>query len=435
VVYFTKGFTQSLRFIYTFVLYLAIPFIILRLLWRGRRDAAYWHRWAERFGFYPTDFYLDHAIWIHAVSVGEVQAATPLITALLHQYPQYPLVVTTMTPTGSQRVAQLFVNRVAHVYLPYDLPGAMTRLIKRIQPRLLILMETELWPHLLAICQRRKIPVILANARLSAPAVAGYQRLGRFAHEIICAITLIAPQTELDAQRFAMLGATKLSVTGNIKFDLHLPENLLEHANVLRQQWGIDRPVWIAASTHAGEEEQLLEVLTQVKQRYKNLLLVLVPRHPERFNSVATLCEQYGYTVMRHSKHQASSLTTDIYLGDTLGELLLFYATADVAFVGGTLVPIGGHNLVEPAALGLPIIIGPHTFECEEISRQLLALGIAQRIHHATELTEILISYLDDSARRHQISEQARRFIQQNRGALAKLLKLIDNKLNDLENG
>jgi 3-deoxy-D-manno-octulosonic-acid transferase len=389
---------------------------------------AYWHRWSERFGFYPTDFQLKNTLWVHAVSVGEVQAALPLIEALLKRFHQYPLLVTTMTPTGSQRVQELFSHRVAHVYLPYDLPSAMTRLLNRIHPRLLILMETELWPNLLFCCHQRKVPVILVNARLSAPSARGYQRLGRFISETINYLTLIATQTEADAQRFASLGvpSEKLQVTGNIKFDLQLPEKLAEHAKRLRQQWGIDRPVWIAASTHEGEEEIVLEALARVKQVYKDLFLILVPRHPERFNPVAKLCEHYGYMIARRGRGQISTLMTDIYLGDTLGELLLLYATADVAFIGGTLVPIGGHNLVEPMALGLPLIIGTHTFECEEISQQLITMGIAQQVQNVDELTEALMMYLSDTSRCHQISEQARLFIQQNRGALARLLNLIE---------
>jgi 3-deoxy-D-manno-octulosonic-acid transferase len=419
-----------LRYFYTLLFYLFTPVILLRLAWRGWRAPAYWQRWPERFGFLPK-LSRTNSVWIHAVSVGEVQAAVPLIQALQSRFPKQSLLVTTMTPTGSQRLREVFGEKVAHVYLPYDLPDAIARFLTRVQPRFLILLETELWPNWLSACRRRAIPVILANARLSAPSAAGYRWISGLMREMVGGVSIIAAQTEEDAERFLAFGArpAQVQMTGSIKFDSPLPTNLPVQVERLRQQWGRDRLVWIAASTHAGEEEQVLDAFATVRPLFKNLLLVLVPRHPERFQGVAMLCQQRGYVVVRRSEGQTCSAATNIYLGDTMGELPLLYAACEVAFVGGSLVPIGGHNLMEPAAVGVPIIVGPYLFECAEIARRLLAAGAALQVNNSVELARVLAMYLGDANLRKETGEKGRFFVQQNRGALERLLGLVSRYL------
>ncbi len=420
-----------MRFIYTFLFYLILPLVLLRLLWRGLRARAYWQRWLERFGFFPP-LLVQQSVWIHAVSMGEVQAAVPLIKALQSRFSS--ILVTTMTPTGSQRVREIFGDSVLHVYLPYDLPGSVSRFLRRTQPCLLILMETELWPNLLFACQQRKIPVILANARLSAPSTAGYKRIAGLTQQMLGSVAAVAAQTEVDAARFIELGIdkTKVHVTGSIKFDSRLPANFSEKAKVLRRQWGIERPVWIAASTHDGEEELVLNAFSQLKLEIRNLLLLLVPRHPERFNRVAALCQQRGFILARRSKGDVNT-KTEIYLGDTMGDLPLLYAAGDVAFVGGSLVPIGGHNLLEPAAVGLPVIMGPYTFECEEICRRLLEAEAAQRVSNTEQLVQAVKKYLTDTKLQQETGEKGRLFVQRNQGALERLLGIIISVFNSCD--
>ena len=419
-------FTIIWRFLYTVIFYLLVPIILLRLLWRGVSAPAYWQRWRERFGFLKAKPDKP-CVWIHAVSMGEVQAATPLIQALRTSDPNQSILVTTMTPTGSQRVREVFGDSVWHVYLPYDLPGAVARFLDCVQPRLLILMETELWPNLLYACRRKVIPVILANARLSARSAAGYQRIAPLVREMLSSV-LVAAQTEVDAKRFIDLGIppTKIHVTGSIKFDAQLPKDSFSQTESLRHQWGKERPVWIAASTHEGEEDAVLDAFYELKQEFIELVLVLVPRHPERFNRVAAKCRRRGFITVRRSEGNVD-FQTEIYFGDTMGELPKLYAACDIAFVGGSLVPIGGHNLLEPAGLGLPIIMGPHVFECAEISRQLLEAQAAQQINNAAQLAPAVKMYLSDATLKKQTGESGRLFVQKNQGALERLLKLIVN--------
>jgi len=419
-----------LRFIYTAFFYCLLPIILLRLLWRGVKSPAYWQRWSERFGFI-TPLSTPQSIWIHAVSMGEVQAAIPLIRALQQQFPQLPLLITTMTPTGSKRVRETFAHQVNHFYLPYDLPDAMGRFLRRTQPKLLILIETEIWPNLLHACQQHAIPVLLANARLSARSAAGYQRIYPFIRSTLQKITAIAAQTQADADRFIMLGypADNIIVTGSIKFDFSLPKDIVINAQSLRQQWGEQRIVWIAASTHEGEEEVILSAFNMIRQQIPTLLLILVPRHPERFNRVAQLCQRFSYQVIRRSHQQSCSTMTDIYLGDSMGELLLLYAASDFAYVGGSWTPIGGHNLLEPAALGLPVIIGVHTHDFTEISEKLLAVDAARRVHNIEELNEAILFYSTKPLLRKQAGERGQLYVKQNQGALSRLLAVIQKRL------
>jgi 3-deoxy-D-manno-octulosonic-acid transferase len=420
-----------LRFLYTLLLYLLAPVVLLRLAWRGLRAPGYLRRWPERFGFIEPPLG-ERVIWVHAVSVGEVQAAEPLIRALLEQRPEYSLLVTTVTPTGSDRVMEMFGNDVAHVYAPYDLPDAVARFFGRVCPKLAIVMETELWPNLFHACQRRQVPLLLVNARLSERSSRGYRRVRGLVGQTLAAVTQIAAQGEQDAGRFLSLGAEpgRVTVTGNLKFELRIPPSLLERAEVLRREWGANRPVWIAASTHEGEDELVLDAFRQVRKSFPECLLVIVPRHPERFGGVAELCRQRGLGTRLRSEQQPCTEDTQVFVGDSMGELPLFYAASDVAFVGGSLVRHGGHNLLEPAALGIPVVTGPHVFNFTEISRLLISAGACEQVESVTGLERTVRKWLGDANARHLAGEQGREVVERNRGALAAVQAMVDSQLD-----
>ena len=444
-----------LRHLYTALLYFLTPFVLLRLCWRGLRAPAYWQRWGERFGYY-NGLDLRAAIWIHAVSVGEVVAAEPLVRALRLAHPRAPLLITTMTPTGSAQVRRLFQGEVRHVYVPYDLPVAVRRFLERARPRLALIMETELWPNLFHGCQTRNIPVIVANARLSDRSAAGYARFPGLTRATLCDVSVIAAQSAADAERFQRLlglkgsesfGSTPvgqtagqqyqmtptplIQVTGSIKFDMRLPASLREQAEVLRRDLGVERPVWIAASTHEGEEEQVLEAFAQVRAQLANALLLLVPRHPERFARVAALCEKRDLPLVSRSSRLPCLPDTAVFLGDSMGELPLFYAAADLAFIGGSLVPTGGHNPLEAAALGVPLLFGPQMFNFAEISQLLLRENAALQVRDAPALADSVVLLLRDTERRHALGESGQRVVAANRGALERLMKIITAYLGD----
>lgn len=415
------------RYLYSALLYLISPLFIVYLLWRSRRAPAYRERWAERFGFYelkPT----NPPIWIHAVSVGEAQAALPLIDKLRERYPEHPVLVTTTTPTGSARVREALGDDVMHVYAPYDLPCAVGRFLEQMQPVMAIIMETEIWPNIFHHCARRKIPTILANARMSARSAAGYRKLGKFMQGVMGSIDVVAAQSQDDAARLIGLGVKHdhVHIIGSVKFDVHVPASLREQAEVLRRDWGVDRSIWIAASTRHGEEEAILDAYAQVKHAQPNSLLVLVPRHPERFDSVASLCEKRGFTLLRRSEHKACDSEIDIYLGDSMGELSLFYAASDIAFIGGSLVDAGGQNPIEAAALGLPIIIGPSFYNFTDIGRMLRESDAVCEVKDSEQLAATVLDYFRNPNLRHECGENAKAMVERNRGALEKLLKLID---------
>ncbi|MDG4552305.1 MAG: lipid IV(A) 3-deoxy-D-manno-octulosonic acid transferase [Candidatus Contendobacter sp.] len=415
-----------LRLLYTGLLYLLLPVALLRLYWRGRRDAGHRRRWAERFGFVPAAPSTG-CLWLHAVSVGETRAALPLIRALLERYPGLPLLVTTTTLTGSRQVRAALGERVGHVYAPYDLPGAVTRFLRRTRPRLAVIMETELWPNLLRQCAVAGVPVLIANARLSERSARGYGWVGWLTAVMLRDITLVAAQAEADAERFRALGAPRVRVTGNLKYDLTLPDDLPERGWRLRREWlGESRPVWIAASTHAGEDEHVLEAFARLRARWPELLLFLVPRHPERFDAVAALCRQRGFDVVRRSEQRSRAPDTTVFLGDSMGELLLFYAAADLAFVGGSLVPTGGHNVLEPALLGLPVLFGPQMFNFTEASERLLAAKAAWRVADAVELAAAVDRLLADPELRQGAGQRGRAVVERHRGALVALLSCIE---------
>jgi len=393
------------RRLYTLILYMLMPVVVGRLIWRG----------------------MNSPIWIHAVSVGEVRAAQPLVREIKQRWPAIPLLVTTTTPTGSEQVKALFGESVLHTYLPYDLPGPVRRFLDGAQPRLALIMETELWPNLFHGCASRKIPLIIANARLSARSLRGYRRVSSLIRETLRSIYLVAAQGEQDAERFRQLGmeADRIRVTGSMKFDQPLPEGLQEHAGELRRRLGEKRMLWIAASTHQGEEEQILDAFRQVRREHPDCLLMLVPRHPERFGRVAELCSRAGFRMVRRSSGRPCDQDVDIFLGDTMGELMLFYAASDVAFVGGSLVPTGGHNMLEPAALGKPVIAGPHLFNFTEIAAAMERAGALCRVADGAELAEVTSRLLSSPEERAGMGEAGRRLVQQNRGALQRVLELV----------
>ena len=419
-----------MRLIYTLTLYLLTPVVIARLVWRGLRARAYWRRWPERFGLVSP---VGHdSLWVHAVSVGEVQAAAPLIERLLQAGPGLPLIVTTMTPTGSAHVRKLFGDKVVHCYVPYDLPGSVIRFLDRARPRLALIMETELWPNLFFYCHQRAIPVVVANARLSERSARGYRRFAALTRQTLQQVSDIAAQASADADRLVGLGADALRVvvTGSIKFDIAVPKDKLAEANILRTDLGKDRPVWIAASTHEGEDEQVLEAHIMVSQRIPDALLILVPRHPERFERVAALSRKRGFQILSRSERRFCDAETGIFIGDTMGEMPVYYGAADVAFVGGSLVPTGGHNPLEPAALAVPVIVGPHVFNFADINRMLLEADAERSVSNAVELADTVIQLLDDDELRARIGRNGQQVIEQNRGALDKLLAVIGRHLD-----
>ncbi len=413
--------------LYSLALYAATPLVLARLLVRSLRLPAYRRRWQERFGIVPGRPPAG-AVWFHAVSVGEAQATLPLVRALRARWPGLPVVVTTTTPTGSERVRELYGDEVYHCYLPYDLPSAVARFLSRLAPRAAVVMETELWPNLFRACARRAVPVVVANARLSARSAAGNRRVRPFIARVLADTRLIAAQSEADAARFRDLGAdpARVAVTGSVKFDIRLPPSLREQAEALRRQLGAERPVWIAASTHEGEEEQVLDALAQVRHGEPDVLLVLAPRHPERCDRVAALCRRRGLALVRRSEGRPVATSTAVYLLDTLGELTLFYGAADVAFVGGSLVPRGGHNVLEAAAQGIPVVIGPHTFNFALISRQLVEAGAARRVRDAGQCAAAVADLLRDPNLRHDMGERGRALVDANRGAVERLLARIE---------
>jgi len=420
-----------MRHLYTLFFYLALPLVLLRLKLRARRAPAYAQRWRERFGFVKPLESTRPVVWVHTVSVGEFLAAVPLLRELMKQPVQ--LVITATTPTGSERVRATFGESVYHSYAPYDLPDCLARFINRVQPSLMLIMETELWPNTLAVCSRRNIPAVLINGRLSARSARGYQRFARITRPMLGQLTAAAIQHGGDAARFTALGlpGERAIVTGNIKFDLTLGDNLRQQAGDLHRQWNRngERLVWIAASTHSGEDEQILDALRQLRESdspaARELLLVLVPRHPERFGSVGELCQARGFNVVRRSSGALPD-QADVLLGDTMGELLLMFGASDIAFVGGSLVPNGGHNFMEPAAWALPLLSGTHVFNFAESSRLLQEAGALTLVENASDLSQALLPLIASVELRRSKGAAALQVVDANRGALARTLAVIE---------
>ncbi|HEK1688032.1 TPA: lipid IV(A) 3-deoxy-D-manno-octulosonic acid transferase [Pseudomonas putida] len=416
------------RTLYTLLFHLGLPLVALRLFLRGRKAPAYRQRIAERFAC-KLPAMRQGGIWVHAVSVGESIAAAPMVKALLKAYPDLPITLTCMTPTGSERIRAMFASepRVQHCYLPYDLPWAAARFLDHVRPKLGVIMETELWPNHIHQCAKRGIPVALANARLSERSARGYARFAGLTRPMLEEMSLIAVQTETEAERFRSLGgrAPCVQVTGSIKFDLKVDDQLLPRARQLREQWSaLQRPVWIAASTHEGEDALILEAHQRLLQVHGDALLILVPRHPERFEAVHALCRE-RFTTVRRSSGAAVDGQVQVLLGDTMGELMFLYALADITFVGGSLVPTGGHNPLEPAALALPVITGPHVFNFLEISAMLREAGALQQVDDAEGLAAAVRRLIELPQDGRRMGEAGRAVMQANQGALQRLLEAL----------
>lgn len=416
------------RTLYSLLFYLALPLIGLRLWWRGRKAPAYRERIGERFAVGLPRF-RQGGIWLHAVSVGESIAAAPVVRALQERYPDLPITVTCMTPTGSERICAMFGDSVQHCYLPYDLPCRARKFLQLLQPKLVIVMETELWPNHIDQCARRGIPVVLANARLSERSARGYGRFPKLTAPMLAQLDGIAVQTQVEAERFLTLGARPeaVQVTGSIKFDLKVGPQLLEQAVQLRQSWSNpQRPVWVAASTHDGEDLPVVQAHRELLPDHPEALLILVPRHPERFAAVKQLCEQQGMSLVQRSTGARIEARHQVLLGDTMGEMLQLLALSDVAFVGGSLVPHGGHNVLEPAALGKPVLSGPHVFNFLDIVGQMRDASALREVRDADELAAAVAKLWSDPSDYQAMQAAGQQVLKANQGALERLLQVID---------
>lgn len=407
--------------LYNILYTICLPFLFLRLLWRSRKNPAYRERWLERIGIFPSHP-RPNGIWIHAVSVGETVAAIPFINELLRLYPSLQITITTTTPTGSARVRQVFGNKVFHVYMPYDLPWCLEGFINKVQPQLSIILETELWPNMLHSCESNKIPVLIANGRLSEISVRGYLKLKPLIRKMFESIHFIAAQSQVDYDNFVRLGISKekIKISGNLKFDVDMIFD-----DQLKNQLG-KRLVLVAASTHEGEEEMIIRVYQRLKKNLDKLALIIVPRHPDRFNNVASLLRKYKQPFVRRSSGK-SLANKDVILGDSMGEMELYYSAADVAFVGGSMVPVGGHNLLEPAALGIPTVSGPYLFNFIEISQKLQQDNAVEIAQNEEQLYDLLSKWFANHELREQMSIRAKHVVEQNKGALQNLLEIYNS--------
>lgn len=424
---------RAMRGLYSLVIRVALPISLYYLIWRGLRQREYFDRWSERFALYRGEG-LEGCLWIHAVSVGEVNVAAPLVAALRERMPDRTLLVTTTTPTGSARVRALWGDSVRHVYLPYDLPGAVRNFLDHFQPRLALMMETEIWPNLFEELKARGVPLVIANARLSERSLRGYRPIARLVRGALSGVDVIAAQSDADALRYRKLGAPEsvIHVTGNIKYDLPLPEGVADQGGRWRDAWG-DRPVWIAASTHPDEEDIVRQAHRLLQAQFPRALLLWAPRHPERFAAVAGDGTRAGFRVASRRIEGLPRADTDIFVIDTLGELMSFFAASDIAFVGGSLQEIGGHNVLEPAALGIPALVGPHTFNFQEITDLLIRAGAVQRVADAASLAKKLGEQFRHPAERIRRGDAGRSRIAVERGALTRTLELLEPSLRSAQ--
>jgi 3-deoxy-D-manno-octulosonic-acid transferase len=426
------------RWTYTLLLFLLLPLALLKLVWRAFRQPEYLRHVPERFGFYRMPPPSQPILWIHAVSVGETRATAPLVSLLRQHYPQHRILVTHTTPTGRAAGEQLYGDDLLRCYLPYDLPGAMRRFLQHFRPEAGLLMETELWFNLISACEQGGIPLLLVNARLSEKSARGYARLGSLVNEGLRKLTAIAAQTEADAQRLRGLGARAVSVTGNLKFEVEPPAAAQAQGEILRLWFGSDRPVFLAASTRDGEEALVLDAVAAAQ--VPGMLTVIVPRHPQRFDEVARLLEKRGVSFARRSgfvpaEHASQALmdtvdaTTAVVLGDSMGEMFAYYAACDVAFIGGSLLPLGGQNLIEACAMGKPVLIGPHTWNFEAVAAGALEADAALRVDDVHALAAKLRELFADEALRERMSRQAVAFSGHHRGASARVVTMIQEVL------
>lgn len=410
-----------LHFLYSLFFRLALPFVLLRLWWSGRENLDLRKNWRQRVGFVGQS--PEPVIWVHAVSVGETIAAAPLVKLLLQRSPGIPILMTAMTATGLARAKAMFGDRVRYAYSPYDTPGSVRRFVRRVRPRALVIMETELWPNMIFHTRERGVPIFLINARLSERSAQGYEKIGSLVKPLLACIRWIAAQASDDAERFLRIGAKPdtVSVTGSIKFDVDIAPQLREAANHLRKQLGASRPVWIAASTHDGEDHQLLAAHRQVLASQPDSLLIIVPRHPERFEAVARLVEDMGFSLARRSRCEPPD-ARQVYLGDTMGELLMLYGASDIAFVGGSLIERGGHNPLEPAAWAMPVLSGPHVFNFETIYDRLKDGEGVYFTDNSDELAQRVVSLMNDRSAAEWAGRNALAVVDANRGALEKVV-------------
>jgi 3-deoxy-D-manno-octulosonic-acid transferase len=411
---------------YSAIFYLLIPFIHLRLFWRGIKAPDYRQRWRERFGCYDRR-YPQGVIWFHAVSVGEAEALFPLVRRLQQQNSKATFLVTTTTPTGSARVRAVLGQTVEHVYLPYDTPSSVKRFMRTFKPVLAVIMETEIWPNLFNYCGEHNIPLYIINARLSEKSARGYQKIPFLIRPAIAKVKQIAAQTKDDAERFVAIGAKleQVRAIGNIKFDLEIPEEVILEGIKLKNSHFNGRFVWLVASTHKGEEQIFLEAYNELKLKIPELLLLIVPRHPERFAEVGELCGQNKLAVITRTSKQPCKPDTDIYLADTMGELKMLYATADVAFIGGSMVPVGGHNILEAAVVGVPVLFGPYMANFKEIANKVLAQNAAIQCHDKEEIVQTIQTLYVESDYRDLLVKNGKLFVKVNVGAIEKLCGML----------
>lgn len=421
----TDPIERLLRGLYSVALYLLAPITVYHLIWRGLRQPAYFLRWQERYAFYG-DRPSMRTLWVHAVSLGEVNAAVPVVNALRRAHPGQRVLVTTITPTGSERVQALWGDGVEHVYLPYDLPGAVSRFLEHYRPYAAMIMETELWPSLLFGCRDHGVPAVILNARLSERSLRGYRVLAPLVARALRTVHAVAAQSHADGERFLRLGASpdQVKEVGNLKFDVAVPDDLAGFAAQCRAHCGV-RPVWIAASTHEDEEPAVLAIHRRLRAQFPDLLLLWVPRHPERFRMVADSARAVGWTVSVRSRQAWPEPDDAVFVVDTMGELMSFYACADVAFVGGSLQAIGGHNLLEPAATGTAIVTGPHLHNFVEIAQRLEDAGALRVAPDAEAVREALAELLSDPQARERMTTAGRALVETGRGALARTMALL----------
>lgn len=417
--------------LYVLLTYLLAPIVMIAEGWKALRHVEYRGRLPQRLGFVEPPIG-PGTVWVHAVSVGEVQAAAGLVRALQRRYPDRPFVITTVTPTGAAQARKLFGDSVRHCYLPYDLPGAVGRFLDRIRPDVAIILETEIWPTLYRELGRRGIPLVMASARVSERSVSRYRRMAGLFSDTLSHGLLIGAQSEADAARFRAIGAPpeRVSVTGNVKFDMEIPGPVIDAGRELRARFGAGRPVWIAGSTHEGEEEAALAAHDRLLRELPEALLILVPRHPQRFEAVRSLLRRRGLRFAQRSRGEEPSDNQPVFLLDTLGELQMFYAASDVAFVGGSLVPVGGHNLLEPAVLGLPVLSGPYTQNAQEIADLLAASGALLIVRDEAELARGLAGLLSNPVLASETGDKGRRAVAQSRGAVERLVALVEPVLS-----
>jgi 3-deoxy-D-manno-octulosonic-acid transferase len=418
-----------MRIVYSAVFYLIIPFVLSRLYWRGFKTPHHRLRWNERFALYSKQ-YPQNVIWFHAVSVGEVEALFPLVRQVQTQHPMIPILITTMTPTGSARVKAVLGESVIHVYVPYDLPDAVYRFMKCFKPRLAVMIETELWPNLFAYCGKNAIPLYIVNARIAAKSVANYQKLSALIQPTLAQVDLIATQTEDDAERFIAIGAIKDRVKnkGNIKFDVEIAQETIDQGLGLKTELFNCRFVWLIASTHKDEEAIFLELYPLIKAKIPELLMVIVPRHQQRFTEVKKLCEAQFATVIRTSKAIVTA-QTDIYVVDSIGELKMFYAAADIAFVGGSMVAAGGHNILEAAAVGVPVLFGPFMNNFKDIAEGVLKQQAAIQCQTIADIEQSVLSLYQQPDDRAALIAKGKAFIRDNQGTVIRICQLFEAAL------